>query len=330
MPPRSPAPCSIASQPTEWASARAAPSGVCTVRPTPSASPSSWRAAIQHPREPLRARTAKIEAKLDEALERMRGRTLQGHVDLTPSQWKDLASAGLLGAGIATEHGGLELEPLLHSDLVARASGCAVPVAEAIAESGPGGFADLITTFGTDQQRETLLPRVARGEALGALAWTGIDQLPGESFATVVRTRQGGKEVLAARLQFSFDAVELAHALEHVDESIHVVAVDRPDVAHAELLEDVAGNEAVAPPLADVVERLVDLAADERDRLDEALGLLTRALNAAAAADPREVLRQRADRLGDRPLVVVEDDEQLRPRRARVVERLERNAGAAR
>ncbi|MEL6712405.1 MAG: hypothetical protein AAFP86_01445, partial [Planctomycetota bacterium] len=29
-------------------------------------------------------------------------------------------------------------------------------------------------------------------------------------FATVVRTRQGGKEVLAARLQFSFDAVELA------------------------------------------------------------------------------------------------------------------------
>src|SRR2546426_12444551 len=42
--------------------------------------------------------------------------------------------------------------------------------------------------------------------------------------------------------------------------------------------------------------------------------------------DPREVLRERADRRADRHLVVVEDDEQSRLTMADVIERLEAEA----
>ena len=54
--------------------------------------------------------------------------------------------------------------------------------------------------------------------------------------------------------------------------------------------------------------------------------LLIRALHDLGAADAREVTRHRAHRLRDRPLVVVQDHEHALAARARVVERLERDA----
>jgi hypothetical protein len=56
------------------------------------------------------------------------------------------------------------------------------------------------------------------------------------------------------------DAVELAHALEVLDDVVHVVAVDRADVGHAELLEHVPLHDRVAQHLADLVDRMLDLA----------------------------------------------------------------------
>ena len=109
-----------------------------------------------------------------------------------------------------------------------------------------------------------------------------------------------------------------------------VVAVDRADVAEAQLLEEHAAGEQRLEAVADLVERLVGHAADERAS--------RRAVAAAAAWSPGrswsagtvEVLGQAADARADRHLVVVEDDQQVLLQAAGVVERLEDDAATAR
>ena len=169
-----------------------------------------WRGSKVHGREALEGRPETAEKDLEAFLFSVDAREFMGAIDLAQSEWESLASTGLLGAGIDSKYGGLGLDPLAHSDLVARSAGRAIPIAEAIAESGPGSFADLVSTFGTTEQREHLLEKLARGETLGAAAWTGIDLLPGEGTATITSTGKEGARKLRVSLRFAFDAVENA------------------------------------------------------------------------------------------------------------------------
>jgi hypothetical protein len=125
-------------------------------------------------------------------------------------------------------------------------------------------------------------------------------------------------------------AVERARALQVLDEQRDVVPVDRADVRHAELLEDVPGDDRVAHDLPDLLERAVDARADHGDRRDQALDLLVRALDEPVVADARQVPRERADRAADRPLVVVQDDEEALAAGRGVVQRLEGDPRAER
>ena len=84
--------------------------------------------------------------------------------------WAGLAASGFAGLTIPSERGGLGLDPMAASTVVARAASRNIEAGEALAHSGLGGLADLIDAFGTDDQRSSWLPRLARGEAVGALA----------------------------------------------------------------------------------------------------------------------------------------------------------------
>ena len=103
--------------------------------------------------------------------------------------------------------------------------------------------------------------------------------------------------------------------------------VDRADVVEAELLEHRAAGEEAARIFLDALRLLL-----------EALRHLVRKLQAdvaqrhvgAAGNEPRQIARQRADRRRDRHVVVVEDDDQARIHRARVVHRLVGHAGGHR
>ncbi len=107
------------------------------------------------------------------------------------------------------------------------------------------------------------------------------------------------------------DTVESRDAFDLRLEPAHVVPVDRADVGHAEFFEDVTRNDRVTHHFADLLERPIDARPDHRDRVDQVLGLLTSPLDQTVGANAREVARERTDRLRDRPLVVVEHDQQL-------------------
>lgn len=128
---------------------------------------------------------------------------------LPHSVWNRAANSGLLGLAVPSDMGGRGLSPAQLSTVVARAASRCLELGEILAMSGPGGFADLVQRFGSDAQREELLPILARGEALGALSWTGVPASIAPQ-ATVVKRDTPTGESLGLELDIRFDGIELA------------------------------------------------------------------------------------------------------------------------
>ena len=144
----------------------------------------------------------------------------------------------------------------------------------------------------------------------------------------VVQHRVGLGELVALPL-LRDDVQELRTAeflqvLQRGDQRLEVVAVDRPDVVEAELLEH-RGRDHHA--LRVLLELLRELEQRRRDAEHLAADVL-RGRVELAAHQPRQVLVERADRRRDRHVVVVEDHEQVGVgHHAGVVQRLVGHAG---
>ncbi|MEX2457792.1 MAG: acyl-CoA dehydrogenase family protein, partial [Actinomycetota bacterium] len=82
--------------------------------------------------------------------------------------WGELGKTGLLGLTIAEEHGGAGLGPL-EMAVVYEELGRAIAPTPHLVSAVIG--AGLIRAGGTDEQRETWLPRIASGDAIVTVAW---------------------------------------------------------------------------------------------------------------------------------------------------------------
>ncbi len=138
-----------------------------------------------------------------------------------------------------------------------------------------------------------------------------------------------GRRVALALLGHDMDQhrpdLGVADILQHFDQRPHVVAVDRPDIIEAELVEERAAGDQAAriflhPPRR-AVQRL-----GHRPR--ELLRELARRQIFARRHQPRERVAQAPDRRRDRHVVVVEDDDQPVAGGRRIVHRLIGHAGA--
>ena len=102
-----------------------------------------------------------------------------------------------------------------------------------------------------------------------------------------------------------------------------------PEIAQAEFLEQRRLDEEVLRLAFPLRVNAVHLHAG-REALEERLHVVVQLVVGRARADPVQVARDRADVFRDRPLVVVEDDDQPLRRADDVVERLERDAAGER
>ncbi len=113
--------------------------------------------------------------------------------------------------------------------------------------------------------------------------------------------------------------LHVAHILQDRQKMVEIVAVDRPDVVEAELLEQGAAG----PEIAAVFLGKPGLVVHElRQATRELLGGAAQRTIGAARDEAREIGRHRAGRRRDRHVVVVEDDNQPRAHGAGVVHRL--------
>jgi acyl-CoA dehydrogenase len=127
--------------------------------------------------------------------------------DLPPAVWDYIKEKGFLGLVIAKEYGGKGFSARAHSDVVikiASRSGVAAVTVMVPNSLGPG---ELLQHYGTDEQKEKHLPRLAQGLDIPCFALTepdaGSDATSIQSEAIVMNKTVDGKNVLGLMLSLN-------------------------------------------------------------------------------------------------------------------------------
>ena len=93
--------------------------------------------------------------------------------DLPPHLWDYIKSKGFFAMIIPKKYGGLEFSAYAHSCVLVKLSSRSGVVASTVAVPNSLGPAELLLHYGTEEQRNHYLPRLARGDEVPCFALTG-------------------------------------------------------------------------------------------------------------------------------------------------------------
>jgi acyl-CoA dehydrogenase len=125
--------------------------------------------------------------------------------DLPPNVWQYIKDKGFLGMIIPKKYGGLGFSALGHSEVVMKLSTRSGTTAVSVMVPNSLGPAELLLHFGTEEQKNYYLPRLAKGVEVPCFALTspeaGSDAGAIPDFGIVCRGEwEGKKDVLGMRL----------------------------------------------------------------------------------------------------------------------------------
>ena len=124
--------------------------------------------------------------------------------DLSPQLWQFLKDKGFFGMIIPKKYGGLGFSALAHSEVVTKLSSSCNALAVTVMVPNSLGPAELLLHYGTDEQKNHYLPRLAKGQEIPCFALTspeaGSDAASIPDFGVVCKGTWQGKEVLGMRL----------------------------------------------------------------------------------------------------------------------------------
>lgn len=92
--------------------------------------------------------------------------------DLPEEVWDYLKRQGFFGLVIPRSYGGRGFTPAAHSAVIAKIASRSIPVAVTVMVPNSLGPAELLGHYGTEEQKEHYLPRLARGEEVPCFALT--------------------------------------------------------------------------------------------------------------------------------------------------------------
>jgi len=126
--------------------------------------------------------------------------------DLPDNVWRYLREKRFFGMIIPKEYGGLEFTPLAQSEVVTKIATRSLSAAVTVMVPNSLGPGELILHYGTDDQKQHYLPRLARGEEIPAFALTnayaGSDAGSMPDSGIVCREMYNGKETLGFRVNW--------------------------------------------------------------------------------------------------------------------------------
>src|SRR5437870_7120686 len=124
--------------------------------------------------------------------------------DLPARVWQFIKDKGFLGMIIPKQYGGLGFSALAHSGVVMKLSTRSGTAAISVMVPNSLGPAELLLHYGTDEQKNHYLPRLAKGLEIPCFALTspeaGSDAGAIPDFGIVCKGMHEGKEVLGVRL----------------------------------------------------------------------------------------------------------------------------------
>ena len=128
--------------------------------------------------------------------------------DLPAAAWEYLKKNKFFGLIIPRQYGGLEFSAFAHSQILARVSSSpgGATAGSIVAVPNSLGPAELLLHYGTDEQKDHYLPRLATGEEIPCFGltspWAGSDAGSIPDKGVVCKGNWKGKEVLGMRLSF--------------------------------------------------------------------------------------------------------------------------------
>ncbi len=126
--------------------------------------------------------------------------------DLSSESWEFLKKNKFFGMIIPKKYGGLEFSATAHSSVVLKISTRSVTAAITVMVPNSLGPAELLLHYGTEEQKEHYLPRLASGEEIPCFALTGpaagSDASAIPDTGIVCKETHQGSEVLGLRLNW--------------------------------------------------------------------------------------------------------------------------------
>jgi acyl-CoA dehydrogenase len=134
--------------------------------------------------------------------------------DMPPEMWQFIKEEGFFGMIIPKQYGGKEFSATAHSEVIMKVGSCSISVASTIAVPNSLGPAELLLHYGTTEQKDYYLPRLAKSEEIPCFALTGPEAGSDASAipdsGIVCRSLYEGKETLCIRLNFNKRYITLA------------------------------------------------------------------------------------------------------------------------
>ncbi|MEE9588507.1 MAG: acyl-CoA dehydrogenase [Hyphomicrobiaceae bacterium] len=134
--------------------------------------------------------------------------------EIPESIWRFVKDKGFLGMLISEEHGGLGFSAQAQSLVLGKISSRSPDVATIVMVPNSLGPGELIEKYGTDEQKEHYLPRLARGDEIPCFGLTGptsgSDAAAMRDIGVVTKGQHDGEETLGIRLNFEKRYITLA------------------------------------------------------------------------------------------------------------------------
>jgi len=134
--------------------------------------------------------------------------------DLTPEIWDFIKAERFFGIIIPKQYGGLGFSAHTHSAVVAKISSRSVATAVTVMVPNSLGPGELLMEYGTEDQKNHYLPRLAVGKDIPCFALTepnaGSDAANGQSQGIVCKGQWQGEEIVGIRMTFNKRYITLA------------------------------------------------------------------------------------------------------------------------
>ncbi len=134
--------------------------------------------------------------------------------DLPPELWDFIKQHKFFGLNIPTEYGGLGFSALMNHKVIQKLASISSVVSSTVGVPNSLGPAELLMQYGTDQQKQQYLPRLADGREVPCFALTGpfagSDATSIPDYGIVCQGEWNGAQVLGIRLTLNKRYITLA------------------------------------------------------------------------------------------------------------------------
>ncbi|MEO4048149.1 acyl-CoA dehydrogenase [Pseudomonas sp. CAU 1711] len=164
-----------------------------------------WKLLLSYPTPHLsEEEQAFLDGPVEELCAMVSDWQIGQQLDLPDKAWQHIKSHGFFGLIIPKEYGGKGFSAYAHSQVVMKLSTRSGDLASTVMVPNSLGPAELLLHYGTDEQRQHYLPRLARGEEIPCFALTGplagSDAGAMPDTGIVCKGQWHGEEVLGLRL----------------------------------------------------------------------------------------------------------------------------------